>query len=156
MNVGEYQLDEALYIWFCQQREVNIPISGALLQEKARALFERLYPDTTKKFTASTGFQQRFCKRHGLRNLATQGEQASSDFVFACDFQFQFNRMIEGYSLHQLFNCDETCSLSQLNLGSIKLPLLLIGKSARPKCFRNMNMGTLPVTYTCRSHKMIG
>ena len=49
--------DEALYIWFRQQRELNIPISGALIQEKAKILFERLYPDSTQTFTASTGFQ---------------------------------------------------------------------------------------------------
>ena len=109
MKIGEYEkLDYALYIWFRQQRELNIPVSGALLQEKARVLYERLYPDATKKFTASTSFQWRFCKRHGLKNLAIQGEQASADFVSACDFQFHFSSMIEGYSLHQLFNCDET------------------------------------------------
>ena len=31
--------------------------------------------------------------------------------------------------------------------GSIKLPLLFIGKSARPRCFRRLNMAALPVIY---------
>ena len=63
MKIGDYEkLDEALYMWFRQQRELNIPVSGALLQEKARVLFERLYPDAIKAFTASTGFQWRFSK----------------------------------------------------------------------------------------------
>ena len=108
-KIGEYEkLDEALYIWFRQQRELNIPVSSVLLQEKARILFERLYPDSTRTFTASTGFQWRFSKRHGLKNLAIQGEQASADFVAACDFQHHFGQMMEGYSKHQIFNCDET------------------------------------------------
>ena len=41
MKIGEYEkLDEELYIWFRQQRELNIPVSGVLLQEKAKILFE--------------------------------------------------------------------------------------------------------------------
>ena len=93
MRVGEYEkIDEVPYIWFRQQifRELNIPVSGAMLQEKARVLFQRLYPDVTKKFIASMGFQWRFSKRHNLKNLAIQGEQAASDFTFSCDFQFHF------------------------------------------------------------------
>ena len=31
--------------------------------------------------------------------------------------------------------------------GTEKLPLLVIGKYARPRCFRNSNMNLLPVTY---------
>ena len=44
INNGEYEkLDKALYIWFRQQRELNDPVSVALLQEKASVLYERLY-----------------------------------------------------------------------------------------------------------------
>ena len=31
--------------------------------------------------------------------------------------------------------------------GSIKLPLVFIHKSAKPRCFKNMDMATLPVHY---------
>ena len=87
MKLGTFEkLDEALYIWFRQQREKNIPVSGSLLQEKARILYERLYPNSEKRFVASTGFQWRFSKRHGLKNLAIQGEQASADTLTACEF----------------------------------------------------------------------
>ena len=41
-KLGSYdKLDQALYIWFRQQREKNIPVSGALLQEKAKILYEK-------------------------------------------------------------------------------------------------------------------
>ena len=54
-KVGEYKkLDEALYIWFRQQRDKNIPVSGPLLLEKARILFVKLYGDSDKQFTGST------------------------------------------------------------------------------------------------------
>ena len=40
MKVGEYEkLDETLYIWFHQQHEKNVPVSGPILMEKARILF---------------------------------------------------------------------------------------------------------------------
>ena len=45
MKIGEYQkLDEALYIWFRQQREKGMPVTGPILTEKAR-LFPLLYPN---------------------------------------------------------------------------------------------------------------
>ena len=56
MKFGEHkELDEASYIWFRQQRELNHPVSGAI-QEKARMLFEQLYPETERGFTASSGY----------------------------------------------------------------------------------------------------
>ena len=44
-------------------------------------LFEQLYPETKRAFTASTGYLWRFCKHHGLRSLSIRGEQLSADVV---------------------------------------------------------------------------
>lgn len=114
-----------------------------------------MYPDLQQTLKTSTGFQWRFSKRHSLKSLAIQGEQASADIV--CDSTY-LNPLIEGYSMKQIFNCDETelqfCLLPQKTLassfengkkgkervtinacdnvsGSIKLPLLFIGKNKR-------------------------
>ena len=52
------------YAWtspcFRQQREKDVPVTGVLLQEKANLLYERLFPDATTPFSASTGFRSRF------------------------------------------------------------------------------------------------
>ena len=186
-KVGEYEkLDEALYIWFRQQRDKNIPVSGPLLLEKARILFVKLYGDSDKQFTGSTGFQWRFCKRHGIRNLAIQGEKASADSEAAKDFQQEFPSLISSYTLDQIFNCDETVlyfrCLPDKTLaaafekraegrkkakdrvtvnacanvtGSIKLPLLFIGKAKRPRCYKNTNMDSLPVIYRNQSNAWV-
>ena len=54
MKSGSYELlDAALYIWFRQRREKNLPVSGALLKEKALLLFAQLYPDSPKEFLVS-------------------------------------------------------------------------------------------------------
>ena len=42
MDVNAQKLDEQVYEWFAQQRSKNIPISGPILQEKAREIAELL------------------------------------------------------------------------------------------------------------------
>ena len=61
MKIGAHEkLDEGLYIWFRKQREKDVPVTGVLLQEKAKLLYQRLYPNATTPFLASTGFRTRF------------------------------------------------------------------------------------------------
>ena len=176
MKIGGYQkLDEALYIWFRQQREKGLPVTGPILSEKAKILFPLIYSDVdNKSFTASSGFLWRFCRRHGLKELSVQGEKASADVTAATIYLEEFPSLIEGYTKDQVFNCDETGLYYRLlpqktlasvfetradgwkkakdrvtisacaNItGSIKLPLLFIGKYARPRCFRNLNLDAL-------------
>ena len=38
----------------------DVPVTGVLLQEKAKLLYERLFPHATTPFSASTGFKSRF------------------------------------------------------------------------------------------------
>ena len=105
LKVGAYEkLDEALYIWILQQREKDVPVTGVLLQEKARLLYEWLYPDTTTPFVASIGFRSRFIKRHNLHCISIQGEQVSADIISACEFQHDFNSVMKDYELEQVFN----------------------------------------------------
>ena len=50
MIFGEYkELDEALYTWFRQQRELDHSVSSCTPRE-ARVLFEQLYPESTAGF----------------------------------------------------------------------------------------------------------
>jgi len=76
-----------------------------------------LYPEPEKTFTGSTGFQWKFCKRHGIKNLSLQGEKAWADASAAEEFNGNFSNLISSYSLDQIFNCDKTglyyCLLSQ-------------------------------------------
>lgn len=79
-----------------------------MLQEKAKILYRRMYPDTTTPFCASTGFKWHFCKRHNLRSISVQGEQGSADIIAACEFQNDFKKVLAEYYTEQIFNCDET------------------------------------------------
>ena len=102
------ELDQTLYLWFRQCREKNIPVTGPILLEKASAFYNLLYPDATKSFSGSTGFQWRFCNRFGIRNLAIAGEKLSADKSAAYETISEFPELIEGYLLPQIFNCEET------------------------------------------------
>ena len=181
------KLDEALYIWFRQAREAGSPVTGPIMMEKAAELHKLLYSKNKdiKPFTGSSGFQWRFCQRFGIKSLAISGEKLSSDSSAAKKFVEEFKSITEGYSLDQVFNCDETglyykmlpgrtlasvhnepsgtkkakdrvtinaCSNAS---GSVKLPLLLIGKSKNPRCFRGINKSALGVVYKSQKNAWV-
>ena len=64
-------VDSACWKWFCQQRAKGAPVSGVLLQEKARVFFPKLYPDAdSDTFKGSTGWLRKFNLRHGIMYCA--------------------------------------------------------------------------------------
>lgn len=179
---NDERLDQALYTWFIQQRSTGTPISGPLLQEKAKHFSMQLNGESAdhESFKASTGWLDKFKNRYGIRNLSIQGEKLSAAEETVEPFLQKLNKVIEerGLILEQIYNADETgllwkC-LPQRTLvscreksapgfkkakdrltvlgctnatGTHKLKPVLIGKSAKPRCFKNVNMDALPVTY---------
>lgn len=172
------KVDEALFLWFSQERERGTPLSGPIVQEKAIQLNMLLNGENS--FTASTGWFDRWKKRHGIRQLTITGEQLSSDHAAVQGYLSTFENLIaEGnYSPQQIYNADETglnfralptkslaskaetrapgykMSKDRVTLmacsnaaGNHKLPLMMIGKAAKPRAFKHVNMKTLPVNY---------
>ena len=180
MKIGDdEQHDKAVYLWFKQKRMEGIPISGPILCEKAVQLHKKMYGEESS-FSGSTGWQWRFCKRHGIRNLSLEGEKLSAHTETSATFITSFNEFVEEHqlTLNQIFNCDETglnfrllpdktlaasfehfadgrkLSKERVTVnacanatGTIKLPLQVIGKAKRPRCFRGLRMDLLPVEY---------
>ena len=102
------KLDNALYLWFRQQREKSIPITGPILLEKASEFHSLIYAESLKPFIASTGFQWRFCNRFGIKGLVITGEKLSADHVSADECVQSFGELTTGYTLDQIFNCNGT------------------------------------------------
>ena len=70
------QLDKALYTWFIQQRSSGTPISGLLLQEKAKHFSTQLNTEAAdNEFKASTGWLEKFKTWHGIRNFSFQQQK---------------------------------------------------------------------------------
>lgn len=103
------QLDEALFVWFCSQRERGVTISGPILAEKAVSLNSKL-PNPEPNFKASQGWLDRFKKRHGIRQLTVTGESLSGDAVASEKFKKEFEQIIASETLtaDQIYNADET------------------------------------------------
>ena len=60
-------IDSACWQWFCQQRAKGAPVSGVLLQEKARVFFVKFYPDADPEtFKGSTGWLRKFEEAHSI------------------------------------------------------------------------------------------
>ena len=104
-------LDRSVYLWFTQARAQGSPVSGPLIQEKAKMLHKSLYPEASEDtFKASHGWLQKFKSRHGIRELRLQGESLSADLSSVEPFKSKLQELVEEnqLSLHQIFNCDET------------------------------------------------
>ena len=112
-----------------------------------------------------------------------QGEQGSVDIIAACEFQNDFEKVLAEYYTEQIFNCDETglqyrllprktlvrkelkegkkckdritiCACANVT-GTIKLPLLFIGKAAKPHCFTRYELNNLPVVYKSQKNAWV-
>lgn len=104
------QLDKSLIAWFSQERDKGNPITGDLILEKAKILYEKIHKGklSCKSFNPTCGFLNRFKERHGIRVLTMKGEILSSDITSAENFLEVFHTKIKGYTAEQIFNCDET------------------------------------------------
>lgn len=103
------QLDDALFIWFSEQRERGMPLSGPILQEKA-LLLNKSTPNGDPTFTASLGWLERWKNRHGIRQLSITGESLSSDVLASDKYKSVFEKFISDENLtpDQIYNADET------------------------------------------------
>jgi len=91
------------------------------------------------------------------RNLFNLISSYSLDQIFNCDETGLYYRLLSQKALAGSFEKRAdgrkklkdhvTVNVCANITGSIKLPLLLIGKAAHPRCFRGINMASLPVTY---------
>ena len=106
--------DQALSTWFIQQRLTGTPISGPLLQEKAKHFYLQLQvngdsPDH-KSFKASIGWLHKFKTRHGIRNLSIPGEKLSAAEETVEPFLQKLQKVVEERGLipKQIYNVGKT------------------------------------------------
>ncbi|KAJ8952332.1 hypothetical protein NQ318_017226, partial [Aromia moschata] len=96
--------------WFLQKmkRSEGVPISGSMCTRQAQKFHEQL--KIKGNFSASSGWQYRFKKHHGIRQLAIQGEKLSADDVAMVEFCYDLENLIteNDLKLEQVYNGDET------------------------------------------------
>ena len=169
-------IDEVLYRWFLMARQSAIPINGPLMMEKAEKFAKDL---GHSEFKATASWLQRFKGRKGIVSKVVSGESAATDTTVVANWKSKLSGLLEGYSPDCIYNVDETglfyrclpnrtltfkgehyhggkMSKERLTLllganmdGSDKIDPLVIGKSARPRCFRTA--GRVPLPYESNS-----
>lgn len=170
-------VDEAVFKWFTDIRAKDIPVSGAVLQQKARDFACLLGCDD---FKASTGWLHKFKMRHMIVGKTASGESHAADAEQASVWRKdRLPEIMATYEPSDIYNADETglffqmvpkktlalkgdrChggKQSKLRLtillctnmdGSDKRVPLVIGKSARPRSFKNA--ARIPVKYVANA-----
>ncbi|XP_025205099.1 tigger transposable element-derived protein 6-like [Melanaphis sacchari] len=162
-----------LHEWFCRARSYNLPVSGPLLQEKAREVANEV---GLENFKASNGWLQKFRERHNISFKNICGEGNSVDTSVVEKWLEKLKTLISDYEPKNIFNCDETglffralpdktlCLKNEIcrggkiakdrltvllcvnMIGEFETPLI-IGKSLKPRCFKSVNVSTLGVNW---------
>ena len=110
------EMERLLLVWINEREMKKDVTSMAIIQEKAREIFEKLKRQTPGssseelEFKATTGWFARFRRRSGIKHVVMHGESASADKEEAEKFCRKFQEFIkkEEYRPEQIFNCDET------------------------------------------------
>ena len=98
-------LEDALLLWFNQARTMNVPISGPILQAKARELALSL---GHHDFHCSSGWLERFKGRHSIVFRKICGESASvTPEMTSSWLSHTLPSLLAEYSPEDVFNADE-------------------------------------------------
>ena len=163
-NGKDSDVEAALKTWFTSSRGRDVPLSGPVLQEKAKDLAARLNkPD----FKATTGWFCRWKERNAIVYKRMHGEKKDADEPAADRWVADvLPELLKNYKPDDVYNCDETGiyyrampegTLAQKSesvsgskkakdritdlvctnmTGTDKRKLLVLGKSKNPRCFR--------------------
>ena len=172
-NSSYEQIDTATWRWFNHARSLNLPVSGPFIQQKALNYAKR---QNVSDFKASNGWLGRFKARHSISCAVISGERASVDVQLVDEWKEKLPTIIDGYAPKGIYNRDETglfyralpdrtlcvkreeCTggkkakeritfaLCVNPIGEYKRPLV-IGRAAKPRCFRNLGNDRLPVIW---------
>lgn len=97
--------DEAMYEWYQRARIKNIPVTGPMLQEKAKRASEEL---GDSEFRASNGWLDRFKKTFNIKSNVISGEAGGVREETVTSWQERLPNILSSYSPENIFNMDET------------------------------------------------
>jgi hypothetical protein len=156
----QYPEFEEELLQFVLQNEGKVPLSEAVITEKGQRLLEK----HGIQMQLSNGWITKFKRRNGIRECVLHGEEGSVDLYDYEKARRDLQEIISKFEPQDVFNFDESALFYKLqpnktlatyrkkgckqskdrftlgfccNLdGSEKPELLVIGKSAKPRCFK--------------------
>ncbi|XP_027700865.1 tigger transposable element-derived protein 1-like isoform X1 [Vombatus ursinus] len=108
------KMENMLSIWVDNMMQHHMPLSQALIMQKALSLFDHLKAqageETSKTFVASRGWFEKFKKRNKINSIRIMGESSSADTKAAAEFPAVLKAVVErgNYSPNLVFNMSET------------------------------------------------
>lgn len=183
MRTAKFEdLESLLFDWYQNARCSNIPISGDVLKEKARAIAEDF---EIQDFKASDGWLSKFLNRFHLSSQAVCGESSKVNEKTSSEWLSYFETIKSKFLPEDIFNIDETGLFFNLlpertyavkgerchggekskqrltvvlvcnSTGTEKLRPWVIGKSKKPRCFKNFDLNLLPCDYSNQQNSWI-
>ena len=167
------KVNEVLLQWYVICRNLNIAVSGTMLQEEALLIAEKL---GISGFAASNGWLESFKKQHNIHNMIKAGENGDLCEATIESWNEQVRQFIRGWKPEDVWNMDETgsfwrglpepsltergkrCSGGKqanerttwaffVNAAGGKEDPIVIGRYLKPHCFKNLNDSKRP--YQC-------
>jgi hypothetical protein len=172
-TTGYEGINEMTWQWFKIARSKHIPLSGPMIQEKAKEFAAEM---GKPEFKASNGWLDAFRKRHGIGFSCLSGESVEIDDETVQAWQDRLPTLCSGFRPDDVFNLDETglfyrclpdkslvlkgetCKGGKKSKERLtvmfccsftgeKLKPLVIGKAAKPRCFKGVDQTMLPVSW---------
>ena len=106
LSVGKHDsIHKAVYKWFMNARERNVPIGGYIIREKALNFAKEL---NITNFKASDGWLGRWKNRYNVVFRAITGvERSCTEEMTASWAQTHLSTILSRYDLRDIYNADE-------------------------------------------------
>jgi len=100
-------IEEATLKWLRNATTAGLPISDAILQEKACNIRDQLQI-SAENFDASSGWLEKFKNRHNIKLYITHGEAGSAPIESLPHERQSLQTILTSYALKDIYNADET------------------------------------------------
>ena len=167
------KVNDTLHEWYLLACSKNIYPDGPILKEKAKEIAEKL---GIEGFKASNGWLDKWKQRHSIKRVSICGESGDVSGATVDSWKERLPENLNGYKMEDIYNLDETgCfwrSLPDKGFGEkgkqckggkkskLRVTIafivsaqgekedpIVIWTSERPRCFRGLDVSSLPVTY---------
>ncbi|XP_039966686.1 tigger transposable element-derived protein 6-like [Bactrocera tryoni] len=170
---GGSDIDKMCFDWFTKARRQNIPVSGPIVQAKAKEVARKL---GVLNFVASDGWLNRWRIRNNVAFRSISGETSDVSSMDVEQFKAKLPSLLRDYKPEDIYNADESglffralpdktlglksekCMSGQLckerltilfciNMAGQKEQLLVVGKDTLPRPFKHLSLNELPVDW---------